>query len=89
MLPKWWRWCYWTSPVAWTIYGVIVSQLGESEEIIQIPGKPSIPVKDFLKEVLGFDHSFLGNVALAHVGFVIVLSILFASGIRYLNFQMR
>ena len=66
-----------------------MSQLGESEEIIQIPGRPSMSVKDFLVEVLGYQHSFLGYVAVAHASFVIVFSLVFTIGIKFLNFQRK
>ncbi|XP_078447765.1 pleiotropic drug resistance protein 2-like [Wolffia australiana] len=89
MLPKWWKWCYWTSPVAWSIYGLITSQYGDNEQLIRIPGGPSIAVKDYLKNVMGFESSFLGYVAIAHVGFVVVFALAFALGIRFLNFQKR
>ncbi|CAA6672145.1 unnamed protein product [Spirodela intermedia] len=89
MLPKWWTWCYWTSPVAWTIYGLIVSQFGDSEEMLQIPGQPSMTVKAFLKEVPGYERSFLGYVAVAHIGFVTFFSLVFAFGIKFINFQRR
>ncbi|CAA7405383.1 unnamed protein product [Spirodela intermedia] len=89
MLPKWWRWCYWTSPVAWTIYGLIVSQFGESEKMLRIPGLSCMTVKAFLKEVPGYERSFLGYVALAHVGFMIFFSLIFTLGIKFLNFQRR
>ena len=28
MVP-WWRWYYYVNPIAWTLYGVIVTQLGQ------------------------------------------------------------
>ncbi|XP_078447762.1 pleiotropic drug resistance protein 2-like [Wolffia australiana] len=89
MLPKWWRWCYWTSPVAWTIYGLMASQYGDMEDNIQIPGEMTMTVKAYLREVLGYDHSFLGYVAIAHVGFVILFCVSFSLGISFLNFQRR
>ena len=75
--------------MAWTIYGIIVSQFGESEELLQVPGQPSMTVKAFLKEVPGYEYGFLGYVAAAHVGFVIIFAIAFALGIKFLNFQRR
>ncbi|KAI6669859.1 hypothetical protein NL676_004744 [Syzygium grande] len=27
LIPVWWRWYYWCSPVAWTIYGIFASQI--------------------------------------------------------------
>ncbi|KAF8395358.1 hypothetical protein HHK36_019304 [Tetracentron sinense] len=88
-IPVWWRWYYWASPVAWTLYGLVTSQVGDSNKEVQIPGAGSMPVKLFLKEYLGFEHSFLWAVIVAHVGFVILFFLVFAYGIKFLNFQRR
>ncbi|KAM2372267.1 hypothetical protein ACFX1X_047013 [Malus domestica] len=37
-IPKWWVWYYWICPVAWTVYGLIVSQYRDIEETITAPG---------------------------------------------------
>ncbi|KAF2323469.1 hypothetical protein GH714_035626 [Hevea brasiliensis] len=31
-IPKWWIWYYWICPVAWTVYGLIVSQYRDAED---------------------------------------------------------
>ena len=28
-IPGWWIWCYWMNPIAYTLYGLIVTQLGD------------------------------------------------------------
>ncbi|MQM16819.1 hypothetical protein Taro_049778 [Colocasia esculenta] len=89
LIPIWWRWYYWASPVAWTIYGLVASQLGDIEETLEVPGQSNTTVKAFLKQVLGYEHSFLGYVATAHVGFVLVFFFVFAYGIKFFNFQKR
>ncbi|KAK0583718.1 hypothetical protein LWI29_001978 [Acer saccharum] len=37
-IPVWWRWYYWGSPVAWTLYGVLVSQVGDKDTPLQMLG---------------------------------------------------
>lgn len=88
-IPIWWRWYYWASPVAWTIYGLITSQIGDKEDPVAIPEGGSITVKFYLKRNLGFDYDFLGTVAVAHIGFVLLFFFVFAYGIKFLNFQRR
>lgn len=89
-IPIWWRWYYWASPVAWTLYGLVTSQVGDKDADLEIPGLGrSIPLKVFLKENLGFDYGFLPAVAVAHVGWVLLFFLVFAYGIRFLNFQRR
>ncbi|KAK3408154.1 hypothetical protein EUGRSUZ_J00454 [Eucalyptus grandis] len=89
LIPVWWRWYYWCSPVAWTIYGIFTSQVGDKKDGIELDvgGTPAIDV--FLKESLGFDYDFLVPVALAHIGWVLGFFFIFAYGIKFLNFQRR
>ena len=88
-IPVWWRWYYWASPVAWTLYGLVTSQLGDKNAELEIPGAGSMGLKEFLKESLGYDYDFLPAVAAAHVGWVLLFLFVFANGIKFLNFQKR
>ncbi|XP_043691781.1 pleiotropic drug resistance protein 2-like [Telopea speciosissima] len=88
-IPIWWRWYYWASPVAWTLYGIVASQVGDRDSLVTIPGAGEQTIRMFLKDYLGFEHNFIGYVALAHVGFVLLFFFVFAYGIKFLNFQRR
>ncbi|KAJ6913473.1 pleiotropic drug resistance protein 2-like [Populus alba x Populus x berolinensis] len=88
-IPIWWRWYYWCSPVAWTLYGLVTSQVGEKTNTITVPGSPDVPIKEFLKGYLGFEYDFLPAVAAAHLGWVVLFFFLFSYGIKFLNFQKR
>ncbi|KAL8458115.1 hypothetical protein ACS0TY_035846 [Phlomoides rotata] len=84
-IPVWWRWCYWASPIAWTLYGLATSQYGDVEEYLS----PEETVKELLRSFFGFRHDFLGAVAAAIVGFVVVFVFIFGSAIRAFNFERR
>ncbi|KAK2400454.1 pleiotropic drug resistance protein [Trifolium repens] len=88
-IPIWWRWYYWASPVAWTIYGLVTSQVGDNNNPIEVPGYRLMTVKDYLERQLGFEYDFLGFVALAHIAFCLLFLFVFAYGIKFLNFQKR
>ncbi|KAI3470595.1 hypothetical protein Pfo_027258 [Paulownia fortunei] len=88
-IPVWWRWYYWGSPVAWTIYGLVTSQVGDKNDNVHVPEHGDIPVKDYLKQYLGYESDFLGYVALAHVGWALLFFFVFVYGIKVLNFQRR
>ncbi|XP_075636399.1 pleiotropic drug resistance protein 2-like isoform X2 [Castanea sativa] len=88
-LPIWWRWYYWASPVAWTLYGLVASQVGDIDALLEIPGAGSVPIKEYLKTSMGFEHDFLPAVVVAHIGFVLIFVFAFAYGIKFLNFQRR
>ncbi|KAL2250747.1 UNVERIFIED_CONTAM: ABC transporter G family member 39, partial [Sesamum indicum] len=88
-IPIWWRWCYWGSPVAWTIYGLTTSQLGDITSEIEVPGVGAIRVEAYLKQILCLDHDFLPVLAVMHLVFVLLCALLFALAIKHLNFQTR
>ncbi|KAL3369578.1 hypothetical protein AABB24_010094 [Solanum stoloniferum] len=88
-IPIWWRWYYWGSPVAWTIYGLVTSLVGDKNDNVEVPGVGEIPLKLFLKDYLGFEYDFLGVVAVAHVAWAVLFSFVFAYGIKFLNFQRK
>lgn len=88
-IPIWWRWYYWASPVSWTLYGLVTSQVGDKDSTVHVPGTGDVPLKLLLKEGWGFDHDFLPYVAVAHVGWVVLFFLVFAYGIKFLNFQRR
>uniref|UniRef100_A0A0A0LDZ6 ABC transporter domain-containing protein n=1 Tax=Cucumis sativus TaxID=3659 RepID=A0A0A0LDZ6_CUCSA len=88
-IPVWWRWYYWANPVAWTIYGIVASQVGDKDSLVQIPGVGSVRLKLFLKEGFGYEHDFIPIVIAAHFIWVLVFIFVFAYGIKYLNFQRR
>ncbi|XP_078438732.1 pleiotropic drug resistance protein TUR2-like [Wolffia australiana] len=85
-IPIWWRWYYWACPIAWTLYGLLVSQFGEYTNTLD-GGDES--VKDFLKRFYGYDHDFLPVVATMVVIFPVVFASVFAFSIKVLNFQKR
>ena len=46
-------------------------------------------VEDFVRDYFGFNHDFLGVVAIVNVAFVIVFAFTFAMSIKVFNFQRR
>jgi ABC-type multidrug transport system ATPase subunit/ABC-type multidrug transport system permease subunit len=84
-IPVWWRWYYWGNPLAWTIYGMIVSQFGDYTN--RFPNDQT--VKEYLDDYLGMKRSFLGPVAGVHIGLVLFFAFIFAYCIRSFNFQKR
>lgn len=85
-IPIWWRWYYWACPVAWTLYGLVVSQFGEYTDTMSDVDET---VKDFLRRFLGFRHDFLPVVGVMVVVFTVLFASIFAFSIKTLNFQRR
>ncbi|KAK1562718.1 hypothetical protein Q3G72_016126 [Acer saccharum] len=88
-IPVWLRWYYWGSPVAWTLYGILASQVGDINTTLQMSGSANTntTVRGYLKDSFGMERDFLPYVAIAHVGWVLLFLFLFAYGIKFLNFQ--
>ncbi|KAK9690326.1 hypothetical protein RND81_09G120100 [Saponaria officinalis] len=86
-IPIWWRWYYYLSPVAWTLYGLVSSQFGDIDEKL-VDGFDQ-KVKDFIRSYFEFHHDFLGEVAAIVVGLTVVFAFTFAFSIKTFNFQKR
>jgi drug/metabolite transporter (DMT)-like permease len=84
-VPIWWRWYCWVCPVAWTLYGLVVSQFGDVDTAMD----DGILVKDFIEDYFDFKYSWLGYVATVVVAFGVLFAFLFAFAIMKLNFQKR
>ena len=84
-MPIWWRWFCWICPVAWTLYGLVVSQFGDMMTTME-DGRT---VKVFVEDYFDFKHSWLGWVATVVVGFAVLFAALFGLAIMKLNFQKR
>uniref|UniRef100_A0A0E0JL12 ABC transporter domain-containing protein n=1 Tax=Oryza punctata TaxID=4537 RepID=A0A0E0JL12_ORYPU len=84
-VPIWWRWYCWVCPVAWTLYGLVVSQFGD----IETPMEDGTPVKVFVENYFGFKHSWLGWVATVVAAFALLFASLFGFAIMKFNFQKR
>ncbi|KAJ0964795.1 hypothetical protein J5N97_025933 [Dioscorea zingiberensis] len=89
-IPKWWIWYYWICPLAWTVYGLIVTQYGDLEDLIFVPGElEKKRIKDYVKDYFGYNPDFMGVVAAVLVGFSVFFAFMFALCIKKLNFQNR
>ncbi|KAK7841184.1 abc transporter g family member 29 [Quercus suber] len=89
-IPKWWVWYYWICPVAWTLYGLIVSQYGDMEATIKVPGMVTDPtISWYIENHFGYDPNFMGPIAGVLVGFAAFFAFMFAYCIKTLNFQIR
>jgi len=78
--------------VAWTLYGLVISQFGDINDPVIVMGssidhKPS--VKDYINSFFGYKYSFLSTVAGVLVMWPVFFAIVFVFAIKYLNFQTR
>ncbi|KAJ9698671.1 hypothetical protein PVL29_007638 [Vitis rotundifolia] len=87
-IPGWWIWFYYICPVAWTLRGIISSQLGDVTEITIGPGFKG-PVNKYLNDQLGFGPGMIGVSAVVLICFSVLFFSVFAISVKVLNFQKR
>ncbi|KAL5750507.1 hypothetical protein ACOSP7_025110 [Xanthoceras sorbifolium] len=87
-IPGWWIWFYYISPVSWTLRGVITSQLGDIETIIDQPGYKGT-VKEYLEVNFDYGPGMIGVSVAVLIGFCVFFFGIFASSVKFLNFQRR
>ncbi|KAI7741346.1 hypothetical protein M8C21_029251, partial [Ambrosia artemisiifolia] len=89
-IPKWWVWYYWICPIAWSVYGYIVSQYHDAENTIKVPGMSYDPaMNSYIKDYYGFRLDFMGPIATVLVTFCVIFALIYALCLRILNFQVR
>ncbi|RVX19501.1 ABC transporter G family member 36 [Vitis vinifera] len=47
-IPVWWKWYFWSCPVSWTLYGLVVTQFGDIKERLESGER----VEDFVRMLL-------------------------------------
>nr|QVT92296.1 ABC transporter [Salvia miltiorrhiza] len=87
-IPGWWIWFYYICPIAWTLRGIITSQLGDVETTIRGQDFEG-SVKDFINVHYGYDSGMLGVSVAVLVAFSLLFFGVFAISVKVLNFQRR
>ncbi|CAO2820693.1 unnamed protein product [Amaranthus hypochondriacus] len=90
-IPVWWRWYYWACPIAWSLYGLLITQYGDydgpTDILTDVEGNPT--VKAFLRSYFGYKKDFLGAVVGVILGLNVLFAVIYAYAIKTLNFQRR
>ncbi|KAG8048142.1 hypothetical protein GUJ93_ZPchr0008g14061, partial [Zizania palustris] len=89
MIPVWWRWMYWADPAAWTVYGLTFSQLGDRMEVIHVPGRMNMTVREYLEVYIGLHDGQLPLMMVLHLMAAVLMATLFYLSIKHLRFQRR
>ncbi|KAK8525005.1 hypothetical protein V6N12_029855 [Hibiscus sabdariffa] len=84
-IPIWWRWYYYICPVSWTLYGLVVSQFGDIQDVLE----DGQTVEQYLRNYFDFRHEFIGVVAAIIIAFTVLFAAIFTVSIRLFNFQKR
>ncbi|KAL5225223.1 hypothetical protein ABZP36_011862 [Zizania latifolia] len=87
-IPGWWIWFYYICPVAWTLRGIITSQLGDVDTRIVGPGFNGT-VQEFLRQNLGYEQGMTGVTVTVLIAFSLFFFSIYAVSIKMINFQRR
>lgn len=85
----WWRWFTYINPVYWTLYGLLASQLGDVQKLVDNFGNGDITIEEFMKERFGYHYSMVGPIIAILIAFVILFRGLSVWALVRLNFQKR
>eukprot|EP00891_Asterochloris_glomerata_P005114 jgi/Astpho2/5114/Aster-06326 len=89
MVP-WWKWFFYINPLSWTLYGIIVTQLGDQENLISTGvGQPVMTIKQYLNQNYDYQLSFIGPIVGIMFGFIIFFAGLAIVCLKFVNFQKR
>ncbi|PKA65330.1 Pleiotropic drug resistance protein 12 [Apostasia shenzhenica] len=88
-IPKWWAWYSWVCPVAWTLYGLIVTQYSDIHDKINVPGQAEQRISDYIMNYFGYRNDYQGLMVAALMGFAFFFAFMYAFCLRSINFQQR
>eukprot|EP00245_Coleochaete_scutata_P014535 TRINITY_DN6230_c0_g4_i1.p1 TRINITY_DN6230_c0_g4~~TRINITY_DN6230_c0_g4_i1.p1 ORF type:complete len:195 (+),score=38.13 TRINITY_DN6230_c0_g4_i1:1-585(+) len=87
-IPGWWIWFYYINPLAWVLYGMIASQLGDVTDIIKLDGDDK-EVRKYVEDYFSFKHELVWLPAVVLTGMLVLFVIVTAHATRKFNFQKR
>lgn len=88
-MPGWWVWYYYLNPIAWTLYGIIIFQLGDFQSTLATPTGQLLTLQDYLATNFDYQWHFRGQVIAILMGFMIAFMLFAIIGLRFINFQKR
>lgn len=90
MMPKYWVWAAWINPVMWSIYGLVITQLGsfDNEFITDLTGVTKT-IPQFLSDRFQFETYMTGPIVAILFAYILAFGALACLSLKLLNFQRR
>lgn len=89
-MPVYFAWYRYLNPIYWSLYGIIVSQLGDVGTLMTVgPDMPEVAVDQYLRDYFGYKHDFIGWVALILIGYGLTFAVIAVFALQFLKFQKR
>lgn len=97
-IPEYWAWYYWLNPFAWSIYGLVASQLGDDFTLSvntygfdpdDGPFGQDLYVAQFIYKYYGYDAGFLLWLIPILLGYTAAFWLIASLGLKYLVYISR
>lgn len=88
-MPPWYSWCYYLNPFAYSLQGIVLTQLGDITQKVSLPDGGAVGVSDALHAVFGYQYSFLGYNVLIMFAFGLAFALAALICLHRLDFQSR
>ena len=88
-MPKYYSWYYYLNPFAYSLQGIVLSQLGDVDDLVALPDGGYVSVRDALTQVFGYQYSFLGFNILIMIAFSLIFIVSGLIALHKLRFENR
>jgi len=97
-MPVWWSWFAYINPFAWSIYGLVASQLGNDfTNVINTygfdpadgPFGQDLYVAQFIYKYYGYDADYLTTLIPIVLGFSVAFWLIASAGLKFIIYYSR
>ncbi len=88
-MPIYFRWFYSVDPIAWALYGIVVTQLGDVNAGVALPDGTTVDLQMLLITTFDYHYSFRGWVVAILLGFAVFFGAVAVLCLKVLKFQRR
>ncbi|KAL3152680.1 hypothetical protein ABBQ38_012275 [Trebouxia sp. C0009 RCD-2024] len=86
----WWIWYYFLDPLAYTIWGLIGSQLSDVSDVTLVSQTGMrMALNEYMTTTYKFRHAFIGAAAAILIAFIVLFHLLTAFALQKLNYLKR
>lgn len=97
-MPAWWSWFSYVNPFAWSIYGLVASQLGHDfTHVVNTygfdpedgPFGQDLYVAQFVSKYYGYDADYLIRLVPIVLGFSVAFWLIASAGLKFIIYYSR
>ncbi|KAK9794008.1 hypothetical protein WJX73_008792 [Symbiochloris irregularis] len=88
-IPWWVRWIWYSNPITWGLYGIIITQMGDIDANIMLTDDTSQSIQSYLQQQYNYKYDFRWPVVGILLGFTAAALFGAVASLRYFNFEHR